>query len=223
VNISEDDFDSGCDSAEMMSEYVLFHISCVIFLVSYLAPSCILWGKLSFHSGLTFGHFLMTILSLSLACASALFYWHSAFTLINVVQIVSLLYLAREQKFETDIEKIYIEFFHPFKISRREFSYLLSSNIANMVSLHPGECYAVAGLSRTDSLALLLTGKCSVLNSQTFLHNIEAGEFLDSPEFDSSSEARSFQVTVCAGVTSKYISWQRSKLEYLLNSRDLGR
>ena len=99
---------------------------------------------------------------------------------------------------------------------RREFSYLLSSNIANMVSLHPGECYAVAGLSRTDSLALLLTGKCSVLNSQTFLHNIEAGEFLDSPEFDSSSEARSFQVTVCAGVTSKYISWQRSKLEYLL-------
>ena len=118
VNISEDDFDSGCDSAEMMSEYVLFHISCVIFLVSYLAPSCILWGKLSFHSGLTFGHFLMTILSLSLACASALFYWHSAFTLINVVQIVSLLYLAREQKFETDIEKIYIEFFHPFKISR---------------------------------------------------------------------------------------------------------
>ena len=93
---------------------------------------------------------------------------------------------------------------------------MLSSNIASLVILHPGECYAVAGLSRTDSLALLLTGKCSVLNSQAFLHNIEAGEFLDSPEFESCSEARSFQVTVCAGVTSKYISWQRSKLEYLL-------
>ena len=74
----------------------------------------------------------------------------------------------------------------------------------------------MAGLSKTDSLALLLTGKCSVLNSQAFLHNIDPGEFLDSPEFDSCRESGSFQVTVCAGVTSKYISWQRSKLEYLL-------
>ena len=103
---------------------------------------------------------------------------------------------------------------------RREFSHLLSSSLASLVSLHPGECYAVAGLSKTDNLALLLAGKCSVLNSQSFLHNIEPGEFLDSPEFESSSsssqQSRSFQVTVLAGVTSKYISWQRTSLEYLL-------
>ena len=103
---------------------------------------------------------------------------------------------------------------------RREFSCLLSSSLASLVSLHPGECYAVAGLSKTDNLALLLSGKCSVLNSQSFLHNIEPGEFLDSPEFESSSscsrQARSFQVTILAGVTSKYISWQRTSLEYLL-------
>ena len=105
-------------------------------------------------------------------------------------------------------------------MSRREFSSLLSSSLASLVSLHPGECYAVAGLSKTDNLALLLTGKCSVLNSQSFLHNIEPGEFLDSPEFESSScsspQSRSFQVTVLAGVTSKYISWHRTSLEYLL-------
>ena len=104
---------------------------------------------------------------------------------------------------------------------RREFSHLLSSSLASLVSLHPGECYAVAGLSKTDNLALLLAGKCSVLNSQSFLHNIEPGEFLDSPEFESSTsscsrKSRSFQVTVLAGVTSKYISWQRTSLEYLL-------
>ena len=88
------------------------------------------------------------------------------------------------------------------------------------MSLHPGECYAVAGLSKTDNLALLLAGKCSVLNSQSFLHNIEPGEFLDSPEFESCSsnsrQSRSFQVTVLAGVSSRYISWQRTSLEYLL-------
>ena len=39
-------------------------------------------------------------------------------TLINIVQIITILYLAREHKFEADIEKIYIELFQPFKISR---------------------------------------------------------------------------------------------------------
>ena len=119
VNSSEGQYGSGCEgSAQEMSEYVLFHWSCVTFLLSYLLPSSILWGKISFHSGLMLGHFLLTILSFSLTCASALFYWHSAFSLINILQIISILYLAREQKFEADIEQIYIEYFVPFKISR---------------------------------------------------------------------------------------------------------
>ena len=119
ISVNTSEGEASCDgAAEDMSEYVLFHVSCVIFLLSYLIPSCVLWGKISFHSGLMLGHFLVTILSLSLTCASALFYWHSAFCLINIVQIISVLYLAREQKFEADIEKIYVEYFVPFKISR---------------------------------------------------------------------------------------------------------
>ena len=45
----------------------------------------------------------------------------------------------------------------------------------------------MSGLTRADSLALLLAGRCSVLTSACFLHNIEPGQFLDSPEFESSS------------------------------------
>ena len=102
-------------------------------------------------------------------------------------------------------------------ISRSEFSSLLSSSLAKVSSLHPGECYAVAGISRTDSLGLLLSGRCSVLTEAAFLHNIEAGQFLDSPEFDrgSGSDKTLFKVTICAAVPSKMIVWQRKELEYL--------
>ena len=98
---------------------------------------------------------------------------------------------------------------------------MFSSNIAKVISLHPGECYAVQDLTRADNLGLLLSGKCSVLNEAAFLHNIDPGQFLDSPEFESSSGASNrsdrsvFQVTICAAVSSKYIVWQRSNLEYL--------
>lgn len=103
-----------------------------------------------------------------------------------------------------------------------------------MASLHPGECYAVSGLTRADHLGLLLAGRASVLNETAFLHNIEPGQFLDSPEFESSSSTNDntvfqvrrqdqnplnqiayFQVTICAAVPSKYISWQKCDLEYL--------
>ena len=94
---------------------------------------------------------------------------------------------------------------------------MLSSSLARVSSLHPGECYAVSRITRTDSLGLLLSGRCSVLTEAAFLHNIEAGQFLDSPEFERSSGADSalFQVTICAAVPSKIIVWQRNNLEYL--------
>ena len=86
-----------------------------------------------------------------------------------------------------------------------------------MSSLHPGECYAVSGVSRTDSLGLLLSGRCSVLTEVAFLHNIETGQFLDSPEFESGSGSDNnlFKVTICAAVSSKMIVWQKKELEYL--------
>ena len=38
--------------------------------------------------------------------------------------------------------QIYNTLFAPFKVSRSEFSSLLSSSLASVATLHPGECYA---------------------------------------------------------------------------------
>lgn len=83
---------------------------------------------------------------------------------------------------------------------------MVSSDFAQIMSLHAGEAYAVQNLTRTDRLALLLSGKVSptatvsilygncrstvfqvnVLSDNQFLHPILPCEFLDSPEFESS-------------------------------------
>ena len=84
-------------------------------------------------------------------------------------------------------------------------------------------------MTKTDRLALLVSGRVNVLNDRAFLHHIVPGEFLDSPEFESSGlnvsgygsigasvEESTFKVTVCAAVPSRCIVWQRNTLEYLL-------
>lgn len=82
---------------------------------------------------------------------------------------------------------------------------MVSADFAQIMSLHAGEAYAVQNLTRTDRLALLLSGKVShttafisimrhikvmlqvnVLSDNQFLHPILPCEFLDSPEFESS-------------------------------------
>ena len=103
---------------ELLPEFVLFHVSGLIFLISYLIPACLLSGKISFHSGLMFGHFLLTILSFNITCSSVMFFCHSGLTIVNIIQIICILYLAREHKFEADIEKVYMELFQPFNVSR---------------------------------------------------------------------------------------------------------
>ena len=90
---------------------------------------------------------------------------------------------------------------------------------------------------KCDLLQLDLKKKVQVVSDGTTLHTIDANEFLDSPEFESSraSVEDKFRVTVNAFIilthninhfilvkvsiiatgTSRYISWQRSTLEYL--------
>ena len=91
----------------------------------------------------------------------------------------------------------------------------MGAESAEIIGLHSGECYAIENMTKTDRLAFLLSGKVNVLNEKTFLHHIQPLQFLDSPEFESSSNEETFKVSICAAVPSKYIVWQRTALEYL--------
>ena len=103
-------------AGDLLSYDPLFHAASLVFLISYLVPTTIFWTKISYHSGLTLGHLLLCGLVANLE--SQMIFWHCGFLLINVVQIICVLYLARENKFDPDIENIYNKLFLPFKISR---------------------------------------------------------------------------------------------------------
>lgn len=61
----------------------------------------------------------------------------------------------------------------------------MSEPFAQIMSLHAGEAYAMQNITRTDRLALLLSGKVNAMQDHQFLHPILPCEFLDSPEFES--------------------------------------
>jgi hypothetical protein len=50
-------------------------------------------------------------------------------------------------------------------VSRLQFKKMVSSDFAQLMSLHAGEAYAMQNLTRTDRLGLLLSGKVSTVTS----------------------------------------------------------
>lgn len=71
------------------------------------------------------------------------------------------------------------------QVTRLQFKKLVSDQVLRTQTLQPGDAYAVQNITRTDRLALLLTGKAYVAQDKQYLHPISMGEFLDSPEFES--------------------------------------
>ena len=107
-----------CDAPELLSFDPLLHVSLFIFLVTYLLPTNLFWAKLTFHWGMVTGHLVMTVVTWSISCTTDMVFWHLAYILINIIQVISVLYMARENKFEAELETIYETLFVPFKVSR---------------------------------------------------------------------------------------------------------
>ena len=183
----------------------LFHFAHACFLISYLSPNT-RYGQLSLHSGLMVGFLILSTWAWNVICAPEVFAWYFGFTILNVGQLLYLLYRMRPIRFDEDLEAIYVDLFAPLNVTRAQFKKLIggapasgggggtrsggaggsSTGSTKMLTLHSGECYAIQDLTKTDRLALCLNGRINVLTDRTFLHSIHPGEFLDSPEFESS-------------------------------------
>ncbi|KAG5330912.1 POPD1 protein, partial [Acromyrmex heyeri] len=199
-------------------QHILFQLANFCFALSYSAPSS-KKGILFMHSVLIIGFMLLSGWAWHVICAPDIFSWNFSFLLLNIGQLVYIIYQMRPIRFDPELEEAYHTLFYPFKVSRIQFKRLVSPEFATIMSLHAGEAYAMQNLTRTDRLGLLLTGKVNVLNEiNGFLHPILPCEFLDSPEFESSraSVDDKFKVSIIAASSCRYLYWQRSALEYLL-------
>ncbi|KAK2581252.1 hypothetical protein KPH14_008042 [Odynerus spinipes] len=198
-------------------QHILFQLANFCFALSYSAPSS-KKGILFMHSVLIVGFMLLSGWAWHVICAPDIFSWNFSFLLLNIAQLVYIVYQMRPVKFDPELEEVYHTLFYPFKVSRAQFKRLVSPELATVMSLHAGEAYAMQNLTKTDRLGLLLSGKVNVLSDTSFLHPILPCEFLDSPEFESSRASRDdkFKVSIVAASTCRYVYWQRSALEYLL-------
>ncbi|KAB0798445.1 hypothetical protein PPYR_09438 [Photinus pyralis] len=197
-------------------QHILVHLANVCFVIGYASTSS-KKGLLFTHCWLITGLMLVSAWAWNVICAPDVFTWSFAFMLLNLAQVFHILYQLRPVKFDPELEEIYHNLFYPFKVSRLQFKRMVSSDFAQIMSLHAGEAYAMQNLTRPDRLGLLLSGKVNALCDNQFLHPILPCEFLDSPEFESSRNTidDKFKVSIVAASSCRYVFWQRSALEYL--------
>ncbi|CAG9853933.1 unnamed protein product [Phyllotreta striolata] len=197
-------------------QHILYQSANFCFVLAYCS-TCSKRGVLFMHCWLILGLILFSTWAWNVICAPDVFTWNFAFMLMNMAQVFHIIYQLRPVKFDVELEEAYHTLFEPFKIPRLQFKKMVSSDFAEIMSLHAGEAYAVQNLTRIDRLGLLLSGKVNVLSDNQFLHPILPCEFLDSPEFESSRNTvdDKFKVSIVAASTCRYLFWQRSSLEYL--------
>ncbi|XP_024884914.1 popeye domain-containing protein 3-like isoform X1 [Temnothorax curvispinosus] len=199
-------------------QHILFQLANFCFALSYAPPAESEKVILFMHSMLIIGFMLLSGWAWHVICAPDIFSWNFSFLLLNIGQLVYIVYQMRPIRFDPELEEVYHTLFYPFQVSRIQFKRLVSPEFATIMSLHAGEAYAMQNLTRTDRLGLLLSGKVNVINEIKFLHPVLPCEFLDSPEFESSRSSvdDKFKVSIIAASTCRYLFWQRSALEYLL-------
>ncbi|KAI5699982.1 hypothetical protein M8J75_012245 [Diaphorina citri] len=142
-------------------QHWLFNTAHLFFFISYALPTN-RYGLICMHTFLIVGFSFLSSWAWRVACAPDIFIWNLFFISINLFQLIYVLYQSRPVKFDPDFEEVYTNLFEPFKVSRLQFKKLVNDQVIKTQTLQPGEAYAVQNITRTDRLALLLTGKAYV-------------------------------------------------------------
>uniref|UniRef100_T1IVJ8 POPDC1-3 domain-containing protein n=1 Tax=Strigamia maritima TaxID=126957 RepID=T1IVJ8_STRMM len=174
-------------------------------------------GLIVLHGILVLGFLLISTWAWNIVCSPDVFSWNFSFVLINMGQVFHILYGMRPVKFPAELEQIYASLFQPMRVSRLLFKKLVTNDQTQLVTMPAGEAYATQNMTRTDRLAILITGRANVLSDNNLLHPILARQFLDSPEFEAThaGSEEKFKVSVVASMPCRVLIWQREGLEFL--------
>lgn len=199
------------------TQHPVYQVANVMFFMAYSVPDT-KTGVLVKHTLFVFGFLCYSLWGWSALCSTLLTTWNAATALINVGQILHIVYHHYPRRFQHQLEDVYSLLFRPHKVARTQFGRLVSPEMSSTLSLAPGDVYASAGCTQTERLALLLTGECEVMSGQRTLHQVTAGQFLDSPEFVSTKSHKEdmFRVNIQAVTECRLLVWQRTSLETLL-------
>lgn len=113
---------------------------------------------------------------------------------------------------------IYQTMFAPLGMSRFQFNRLYRCS-RGVQTIKSKDYYAFENKTIVDSLSLLLTGRVSIHKNGILKHLIDAGQFLESPEwFNLSGNTDKHQVTMVALEDSQMLVWNRDKLKLSISN-----
>uniref|UniRef100_H2Y532 POPDC1-3 domain-containing protein n=1 Tax=Ciona savignyi TaxID=51511 RepID=H2Y532_CIOSA len=195
-----------------------FHVSMVLFLVSFSIPCTFKHYVITNRIFLMFGVMMLMLWGVLYWCTWDTVMWGVLLLVQIIAQLVYAIYKKRHIKFPSALEELYIDVFQTFNITRQEFKALVHQN-CKWVHIFPGDKYAVEGNTTVEArVSMLVSGTLRVTYKGTFLHDIKDKQLIDSPEWQSTKLKRgeSFQVTIEAVDRCFYLCWNREKLQYYL-------
>lgn len=121
--------DDNAPSCELQgtSETLLYHLANLLFLLSYCCPSSSLRPVALMHAGLILGYLLFSTWAWNIICAPDVFAWYFVFMILNMAQLLYILYQLRPIKLEPDLEQVYHQLFQPLNISRMQVCYFFEN------------------------------------------------------------------------------------------------
>ena len=134
--------------------WALLQLGNLILLTLFILPSSkrIVWRLLA-----TIYSLVLLLLAYFILQSTDLIVWSSLFCIVNLTYFVVRVAKWRGH-FSADTEQVYRKLFAPLRISRPQFSQILSCK-RNMRLLQSGEKYATEKVTRVDSLSLVLSGR----------------------------------------------------------------
>ncbi|XP_053207260.1 blood vessel epicardial substance-like [Panonychus citri] len=177
-------------------------------------------GLLISRCSSTIGLIILCDWSVKVICSPLVFTWSVVMLIVNIGHTIHLFYTFRQVNFSSkSLERVYNRMFAPMGVNKLTFQRLSCPDNATIHRLEAGEAYSIQNLTKNDRLSLLISGRANVICNGNYLHPIEPLEFMDSPEFESNchnSNEDKMNVSIIAAVPCRYISWERSNLEYHL-------
>jgi len=188
---------------------VIFFIANTLYVVSYMLTS-MLWLRVLaiVAAASTVPYFYFQVEPLW----SALF-WQGCFLLVNLVNLLILLYQRRSTHFDDDEQQAYRIRFSDLKPheARPIFKY------AQKMSPPPGTVLLREG-EPNDCLYLVLEGECSVVKAGNEVATLRPGQFVGELSFLSGEDV---SANVVSSGQTKLMAWDRQKLEPLFKRHGL--
>ncbi|XP_070553668.1 blood vessel epicardial substance-like [Ptychodera flava] len=211
---SEEDTPGGVCPDWSEPHHALFQVGHLTLVVALVTPTIFQHHALFLRVVLVFAFLFLYLWAITVSCMPDFFGWNLVFFIVNIAQVVRIVYSFWPVGLDIELESTYDSLFKPLQMPRSNFKNL--SKHGCMFSLKKGDFYAIEFKTAADErLSILLSGSVRVTSDDIYLHTVKPNEFLDAPEWESckSGYGDVFQVTLTALEDCRYISWPRKNLE----------